>query len=184
MNTQRIRDAYFEWMGGLVCSRASVREESGHSLGRLFRYLNEREFTYSHPRDANRAADGIDLRHRFAYERGYSTRDTLIALGETPCSVLEMLVALAVRCENIMYDPAFGNRSGLWFKNMLMTLGIDDMYDIWFDPEHVKAAVDLFLNREYREDGRGGLFIVEDPPQDMRKTEIWYQMMWYLNSFP
>ena len=37
-------------------------------------------------------------------------------LDNKTCSVLEMMIALAIRCEeHIMDDPDVGNRTGQWF---------------------------------------------------------------------
>ena len=44
-------------------------------------------------------------------------------------------------------------------------------------------VMQIFLNREYEPNGRGGLFTVNNSPADMRTVEIWYQFMWYLNEF-
>jgi hypothetical protein len=38
------------------------------------------------------------------------------------------------------------------------------------------------LYREYDADGTGGLFRTSNPNKDMRKEEIWYQMMEYLRN--
>ena len=46
----------------------------------------------------------------------------------------------------------------------------------------VEEAIYRFMNRDYDSNGRGGLFIVNNPRQDLREVEIWYQMHWYLNE--
>ncbi len=58
-------------------------------------------------------------------------------------------------------------------------MGMDDRR---FDEE---AACDIlchFMRREYDECGQGGLFTLRNPRYDMRKMEIWYQMMGYLEE--
>ena len=104
-------------------------------------------------------------------------------LDDRPCSILEMMIALAIRCEeHIMEDPEIGNRTGQWFWNMIVSLGLGHMTDDYFDLAYVEEAVRRFLNREYSRDGSGGLFTIERCPQDMRRIEIWYQMCMYLQT--
>lgn len=181
MNTERMRSAYFEWMCRLVCDEAGRR---GRSWKKLLWFLHDQEFVYILDMDGNRAADGIDLRYRFAYESRYDTHQVLDALGEEdPCSILEMMVALSIRCEeHIMDDPEFGNRTSAWFWGMVDNLGLGGMDDSNFDLYFAESVIDKFLRREYLSDGTGGLFRVEMPPQDMRRIDIWYQMMWYLDT--
>ena len=87
---------YFEWICHLVCDEQFTKRLS---YTKLLLRLFETDFNYILPRDGNRYEDGIDLRYRFGYENGLE--DQLIArdLDDKPCSVLEMMVALALRCE-------------------------------------------------------------------------------------
>ena len=92
-------------------------------------------------------------------------------------------VELTNRPEDIMDDPTYGNRLGQWFWNMIVNLGLGSMDDDKFDPGYVEYVIYRFLNREYEKNGKGGLFTIRDTRVDMRKAEIWYQAMWYLNEF-
>lgn len=177
MTRSELNKEYFNWMYQLVC-----RDERRRSYRELLEYLHAVEFTYILDMDANRAEDGIDLRYRFGYEQGYD--DPMIAafLDDRPCSVLEMMVALANRCEEqIMDDPHAGCRRGQWFFDMLASLGLSDMDDNNFSLEAAEDIVARFLSRQYARNGAGGLFTV-DCRHDMRKAEIWYQLNWYLDS--
>jgi hypothetical protein len=133
--------------------------------------------------DGNRAEDGMDLRYRFGDENSYDQALIATYLDDRPCSVLEMLIALAIRCEEqIMDDPDIGDRTGLWFGNMIYNLNLHTMHNSDFDREYVDEVIDIFLNRKYERDGRGGLFTVKNAPRDLRDVEIWYQLCWYLNE--
>lgn len=170
---------YFDWMYHLVCDDRYLKKTS---YRKLLSYLHFVPFEYSLEMDGNRAADGEDLRYRFAYENNYP--QTIIAreLDNRPCSVLEMMVALAVRCEeHIMEDSNFGNRTGQWFWNMIMSLGLESMTDERFDQERANYILRRFMDREYEADGRGGLFIVPGR-RDMPRVDIWYQMCFYLDT--
>ena len=179
-NRNRILNEYFEWMIRLVCDG---KYSGGRSWKKLFRLLHETEFIYILEMDGNRADDGADLRYRFAYESGYNERELDDAMENRPCSILEMMVALAQRCEeHITDDPDSGNRTGKWFFEMIESLGLKIMDDEHFDKIVSADILDCFMRREYRSDGRGGLVTVSDENIDMRSSEIWYQMMWYLNE--
>lgn len=178
MSRQEIEKDYFEWMFDLVCEG---RYASGISYRMLLSYLHDVEFTYLIPKDSNRAADGIDLRYRFAYE--YYRVDDANLYIEGPCSVLEMMIALAIRCEEgIMDDPGVGNRTGQWFWKMITNMGLGGMTDRRFDTFYVESVVARFLDREYDPDGRGGLFIIRNCDYDLRDVEIWHQLLWFLDG--
>ena len=171
--TQMINE-YFEWMCELV---------DGDPYRALLSQLYDIDFTYTIPMDGNRADDGIDLRYRFGYEHDHADHMVATYLDDKPCSVLEMMIALAIRCEeHIMDDPELGNRTGQWFWEMIDSLGLNDMYDQNYDEDKVLYIIDIFLNRDYERNGKGGLFTIQDCPRDLRSVEIWYQLCWYLDD--
>lgn len=157
------------------------RYEGDISFRKLFVTLHNTEFRYSILLDKNRAADGVDLRHRFLLRKGYSTTDEEFL--NAPCSILEMMVALALRCEeSIMEDPEKGDRTAQWFWGMIKNLGLGAMMDDLYDHKKVVDIINRFLDREYAPNGRGGLFTVMNCDQDLRDVEIWYQLCWYTNT--
>lgn len=174
----RISNDYFEWIYNLVCGE---RFSEKLSYKKLLMHLHNTDFIYLIPKDGNRSQDGIDLRYRFAYE--YTDIKDADSYLKGPCSVLEMMVALAVRCEEtIMDDPTKGDRTGQWFWNMIVSLGFGGMSDDRYDRFFVDKTLDRFLSRKYEPNGKGGLFTIRNPKRDMRKIEIWYQLCDYLNS--
>lgn len=133
--------------------------------------------------DDNRAYDGIELRYKFGKDRGYSQAQIASVLDTRECSVLEMMVALAIRIEHdITQDDSYGDRTGHWFWSMIKSLALMDQYDDNFNGLLVRGSVHRMLEREYASNGKGGLFTVKNPREDLRNVEIWYQMMWYLNE--
>lgn len=178
MSKDEINNAYFEWMYDLVCEGRFAREISYRKL--LMR-LHGTRFRYSIRNDSNRAADGIDLRYRFSHE--YADVEDVEQYIDGPCSVLEMILALAIRCEEtIMDDPMMGNRTGQWFWMMITNMGLGSMKDNVFDRVHVDDVVERFLDRDYEPNGKGGLFVIRNCDDDLRNVEIWYQLCWYLDS--
>lgn len=169
---------YFDWLKSLV---TSMRSYDAISYDELLLYLHSVDFTYSMRMDANRASHGVQLRYRFALARDCSY--IFDDYADEPCSVLEMMIALSLSCEeNIMDNPLIGNRTGQWFWGMIVNLGLGAMTDIRFDEEYVSEVVERFLNREYEPNGKGGLFYVRNCDCDMRDVDIWTQACWYLGS--
>lgn len=180
MTKNELKHAYFEWMCQLVCDERYSKRSTYH---KLMKRLHEIDFEYTVPMDGNRAADGTDLRYRFAYENSYDGPMIAAYLDDRPCSVLEMMIALSIRCEeHIMEDPEVGNRTGQWFWNMIVNLGLGGMTDSRFDQEHTDEVIDRFLQRKYKRNGEGGLFKIEYCSRDLRQIEIWYQMCLYLDE--
>lgn len=178
MTRDNVLNAYFDWLFDVVCGN---RFSQNVSYRKLLMYLHSVEFRYVIRNDANRAREGIGLRYRFAYE--HCTVEGADLYLDDPCSVLEMMVALALHCEeHIMDDPAIGNRTGEWFWRMVTNMGLGSMSDNNFDKRYVRDVVERFLDRDYEPDGRGGLFRVKNPPRDLRTVEIWYQFCWYLRT--
>ncbi|GHU60463.1 hypothetical protein FACS1894171_1890 [Clostridia bacterium] len=180
MTKDELNNEYFEWMRQLVCTEKYSRRLS---YRKLLTFLHNAEFVYIIDMDGNRSEDGIDLRYRFGYERRYEGPMIATYLDDRPCSILEMLIALAIRCEeHIMDDPDSGDRTGQWFWNMIENLGLGVMNDKVFDKNYVNRVISRFLNREYKRNGEGGLFTVKHCKNDLRSAEIWYQMCWYLEA--
>lgn len=171
---------YFKWMCQLVCIKPYDRRLS---YSKLLNHLNDIDFQYILPMDGNRAEDGIALRYRFGYEKEYA--DSMVAsyLDNRPCSVLEMLIALAFRCEeHIMDNPDTGNRMGQWFWDMIDNLGLESMNNSQFNAAYTDDVIFRFMERKYKRNGEGGLFTINHCKYDMRNVEIWYQLNWYLNG--
>ena len=177
----KIINEYFNWLSDLAYGEGVIR---GSSFDKLLTHLHNTEFIFIHPNDQNRAEDGVNLRYRFALFGGYEDRtDYVLDILYGPCSVLEMIVALAVRCEeNITDDPNIGDRTSQWVWGMIRNLGLGSMIDNRFDEKFVDDALNRFLNREYEPNGKGGLFTIDHNGRDLRNVEIWCQLCWYLDS--
>lgn len=181
MTRDDILNLYFEWLFDIVCG---LRFADGVSFRKLLFHLHNTEFRYSIPNDKSRAREGENLRHRFAITLmpdapEYEILDILAG----PCSVLEMMVALAVYAEeHIMSNPQIGNRTGQWFWGMVVNLGLGDQMDNRFDRYYVDDVLRRFLDRRYEPNGQGGLFTVRNCDRDLRKVEIFHQLCWYLGT--
>lgn len=174
----KFREDYFKWLCNIVCGKRFGREVS---YNKLLSFLYSKEFYAVMPRDENRASDGIDLRKEFMFANGYDT--SMSDLVSEPCNILEMMVALSLRCERtIMDNPQIGNRTGQWFWQMISSLGLQGMHDRCFDARLAHEITYTFLERKYDRDGKGGLFTIPNCRDDLRREEIWIQMCWFLDS--
>ena len=164
---------YFNWMYNQLVS------PKGKSYKKLLKHLHSIEFKYIIPMDENRAKDGINLRYRFLYDKGL---DSNLMNYSKPCTVLEMLLALAMRCEESLSDWEAGDRTKQWFWEMLNNLNLGLMTDSVYDENYIDEVIFTFMNRQYQPDGVGNIFIIPYCKYDLRTIEIWYQMCWYLDT--
>ena len=177
--TEAIED-YFGYFCRMLCG-------DGFSDGRPFHHLLwalfAKPFTYILPMDGNRLADGHDFRYKYGYEHGMTKEQVQQEIDIFPVSMLEVMYALAQRCEiHIMTDPDFGDRTSLWFWDMINSLGLANMTDPNYNDILTQKALDRCLLRQYDRNGYGGLFAVVNPTVDMRQIEIWQQLMIFLNE--
>ena len=164
---------YLNWLSEIAIPDADQRD----LYQKLLLGLYSEDFYWSVKNDGNRAGDGENLRWIFEDETG------LICEKEGPCSVLEMLVALARDCENeIMYDPDEGDRTSVWFWEMIENLGLGEMDDWCFDLDQFDVVMRRFLDRKYGADGDGGPFYICGFRGDMRRIELWYQLNFYMKN--
>lgn len=170
-----IQTKYFNWMSKLV--------EMGPEYNKLLSKLNDIPYNPELQMDFNRESDGIELRYQFGHDHKYSCHIIAISIDIRPCSVLEMMVALAYRCEmHIMGDGDLGINTGRWFKTMLRSLDLNDMDNNHFDEVKVEQVIETFLERNYSRDGKGGLFWIPNTTVDLREFDIWKQMCWFLTE--
>ena len=167
MGNPVVDDAYFDWL-----MRKVEVYDNDFDIDMVLTILFSTDFIWSVANDDNRAADGLVLRSTFTDDEGWNT---LPFPGE-PCSVLEMLIALASRIDrDIMWDGEKDN-TAKWFWEMINNLNMN-----WHDSEDVYCKIDNFLHRKYDVNGVGGIFPLKKGNfQDQRDVEIWYQAQSYL----
>lgn len=128
--------------------------------------LHEVIFVAEREEDESRAADGIALRDRAGCD---------IPDG-TPCSMLEMMAALALRtAEDFFGWPLSEKAARLIFCSMVHSLRTPEDRDI-------SEAARRYLDGNYGPDGCGGLFYIPFYTGDMRQLEIWRQMQLWLGA--
>jgi hypothetical protein len=179
MNKTQIKKKYYDWLCNLVSDNIHPRD----MYTKLFKALYTREFTYIHPMDKNRQVNGIGLRYYdFGYERGISYSVIPDIFDDNFCSVLEMMVSVAKRMESSLYHDEYVGRTPIWFWHLNKNLGLEDMTDSNFSQVYFDDVMERFLNRRYKKDGTGGLFVTQDKTKDMREIEIWLQMDEFIST--
>jgi hypothetical protein len=174
-----IRDRYFDWLYGLISTDEFSQKLSYHQLLETLYFI---PFRYYLPMDDSRAKDGVALRYRFGKRMDIPEIVIKNELDTRQCSVLEMLVALCLRCEeHIMHDDAVGDRTGKWFWDILENMHLTDYDDANFDSTKVREIVETFLTRRFKPNGEGSIATLTDCKYDLREVEIWDQMMWWLD---
>lgn len=168
------REEYFFWLCSIVGA-----DDPDPSYIKLMRALHRFDFYTIVDNDINRGEDGKRLRDDFMHLYDMASCPEI----EGPCTVLEMLIGLAIRIdEDIMWEEG-ENRTSIWFWTMIENLGLDVLDDEAFEDcdayETVENVLCVFLSRSYSKDGVGGLFPLKNPAKDQRDVEIWYQMNAY-----
>lgn len=171
--------SYFDWLVMTVAPHYYQREKYSELLFVLYRT----EFYWTIARDRNRAIDGLDLRGKYERDTGEYCD------AEGGCSVLEMLIALAIRCEKeLMYDPELGDRTDLWFWMMIENLGLDEfdsgIYEDSpaFFEEEIQYILERFMDRKYGKNGEFCAFPISFFDPNFRKMELAYQLNYFIKE--
>lgn len=183
MNNTNLNELYFKW----ICSIIFPDERIRNNYMNVLHVLNNTTFEYILALDENRQKDGIDLHYHFSYACKIPYDIIQINFDDTKCSILEMMTALAKRCEDdIMSDLEHGDRTSEWFWIMFSNLGLNNYNDMsWTINSYyeVKNILRKFMFREYNPDGsNGGLFICPNTIYDLRNMQIWDQMGLFMNE--
>ena len=172
---------YFDVLYDLV---AADREDiTDMSYRMLLGVLDRVEFTDTRGIDSNRIHDAQELRADLIAEMAM---DHTAVRPFPNVSMLEVMISIADRLGQITGDED----TAFWFWEMVSNLALDGIDDneFWSDPEsyedEILDRVDDVINIKYDRDGLGGLFLLREgvAPQDMRDTELWYQMQYYANE--
>ena len=178
LEKERQEERYFVVLYDIV---AKEREEvTDLSYRMLLGVLDGVEFRDTRGIDGNRIQDAQELRADLIADMGL---DHTAVRPFTNVSLFEVMIAIANRIGQITGD----DDTAFWFWEMVSNLILDDT-EFWSDPESCEAEIldraDDVININYDRDGLGGLFLLREgvAPQDMRDTELWYQMQYYANE--
>lgn len=166
---------YFEWL----CDLVGVDVFDDFSYSKLLDILWKTPFIWSVPNDDNRVADGFNLRNiYFKYD------DFILSKPDGNVSVLEVMIGLAIRMDDLLIQPGEDSQIGSRFFELIDNLGLtpysNNTYDPVSDDSEIQRILSVFLERRYDKNGRGGIFPLINAEYDQRKTELWYQLNSYV----
>ena len=179
-----VKTKYKHWLIDQIDTNQQILLEE---YDELFDFMFDTDFLWFEDRgpevamDKNRASDGLYLRNLFDDITGNDVTGTLT---DKEASVLEVLVALAIRIEQDIMGEGEDD-FGKWFIEMLSNLGLLEYSDGNFDEYSVKAIFDRFMSRNYSGKGSGSLFPLKNYQvckDDYRDLEIWSQLQYYLEE--
>lgn len=161
---------YYLWLKSLV------DDKRHYDYDLLLLYLYEHPYRWQFTLDENRAAGGINLRSKFAYENGINIQD----VGTGPCSILEMLIALSDRMTEYLCCDISD-----WFWDLINNLELNKFNDHSFDERGVSYILSVWLDRGYDAKGNGSLFPLKGYFGDCRNLDTWGQMnAWIAENYP
>ncbi len=157
-----IEEAYFNWLCAKVISPYI------NNYRDLMQVLHRTEFVWSILGDRDRKEDGEELRLFFLNETGIEKDPNWF---DECCSLLEVLIAFAQRAAFQTEIEPKG-----WFWIFIENLGLKDYRQIdMLDLPIIEEILYTFIWRTYDTYGHGGLFPLDNPEEDQRDVEIWYQ---------
>lgn len=181
---ETLESDYVMWMYHMMCDGVTTATGEPVTFYQLFRTLHGMLFTYTVIMDENRLHDGLALRSRYAHETNQDPEIVFERLQNSPCSVLEMMIALSLRISDIMYDSDDEHDAKFWFWGMISSLQIAEVaHDGDYNPEVVRIAIHRFLTRKYSNDGTGSLFPNTEGLNYYNERQIWDQAMYYLHQY-
>lgn len=174
---ENIERDYFDWLYNII-------DDSDYDYEYLINHIFDKDFDESTTiligKDYNRIEDALRIREDFIVEQLSREDEFLVDMFKNrPTSLLEILIALAYRMEDVMEIGRFP----IWFWEMLSNLGLEEFTNDNFDMKSARTIdriINKWLDHNYDYCGNGGIFPLKNPPKDQRNEEIWYQMSAYL----
>lgn len=170
---RELKASYFDWLVDLVRMQENLI---------MMRTLHSIEFYALIDLDNNRGEDGKQLREVFAEKHPeFGNYEAL----NGPCTMLEMMIALCIRMEEIARKTTFQKLLCHFFTEICTNLGIFNCKN----PDEISEKVHCFLEKKPLK-GRfvsffwhNVSFLKSKMTQEyLEKTEIWYQMQAYLQE--
>ena len=178
-------NGYFLWLGSLV-------DVDWDRYEHLMYLMYEMDFVWCLELDSSRVDDAMALREEY-YDLDPS--EDWIMLSEKPASVLEVLITLARRMDDVVIDIDTGDRTRFWFWEFVSNLGLKKYTDLrLFGDEYghidldsyeddmidIQVILENWMNRTFEWDGKGSIFPIDDCVRDQRERPITYQMADYI----
>lgn len=168
---------YFDWLCELINLDASMYDI-------LIFELYTVDFEWVIDLDSDREYDGIVLRDEF-----YDGSNSVENLDEKKCSVLEVLIALAKYMNFLLDDDDRGDRTRIWFWEMIDNLGLRKYTNSYLSKPYgrqlkmlneIRDICNTWMQREFSYSGKGSPFPLEHPQEDQRNLDMIRQLNAYV----
>lgn len=186
-----MRHEYFEWLVSKVTSPAVPDDAQARIVLQVLRDIRIQGLPMDD--DAPRLEDGKQLRTNFMDDTGMAAHSYKEALEPESgfCTVLELLVALSMRMDDIMRDPLDPCSSvPSCFWGMVSTMVGQPFYpcSYWAFSANASSAVVVaessmkFLGRQYDPTGHNGNIFIDMSGIDLRAIDIWAQACRFMSA--
>lgn len=170
-------DDYYEWLYEIIYDDGKTNGLTFHKLMHTLYHVNVEAFEPTASLDGSLINNTKHFYSRFAEEvgqkRSYSNQ----------CGLLDMMIYLSIRMEEMfMSNQHEGDRTGVWFWNMIHNLGLGTMDDNNFDRDYCYYVIYDLLNRNYDYRGEHALFTLHTNHMPLNHMLIWEQASWYLSE--
>lgn len=186
-----MRHEYFEWLVSKVTSPAVPDDAQARIVLQVLKDIRIKGLPMAD--DAPRLEDGKQLRTSFMDDTGMAAHSYKDALEPESgfCTVLELLVALSMRMDDIMRDPLDPCSSvPSWFWGMVSTMVGQSFYPCSYWTFSVDASTPVvvaestmkFLGRQYDPTGHNGNIFIDMSGVDLRAIDIWAQACHFMSA--
>lgn len=186
-----MRHEYFEWLVSKVTSPAVPADAQARIVLQVLRDIRIQDLPMAD--DAPRLEDGKQLRINFIDDTGMSVQsyDDIADPEFGFCTVLELLIALSIRMDDIMRDPLDPSSSvPSCFWGMVSTMVGQPFYPCSYwtfsantSPAEVVAESSMkFLGRQYGPTGHNGNIFTDMSGIDLRAIDIWAQACRFMTA--
>lgn len=176
---------YYDWLMSLIHPAPNITYRL-HQYSLLLYELWKREFCWFdvHEGEESRAMDGKTLRDQFIMDFD-ATPDSV---PQGPCTVLEMLIAFALRIDQQIHNWQVGNRPWVVMEMFIDNLGLSDLCDSQLNPMrdagYINARLETWMAHKLGRKGEGGLFRFKRPILTINDMDNWAQMnRWIIENF-
>lgn len=173
------RGSYFDWLCSLVNLKPGTFDILLHELMSV-------PFEWKRKMDIDRAEEVYVLRGEYLTTDGTTEYQDLMQL---PPSVLEVLICLAKSIDEILETDVVGDRTRIWFWELIDNLGLsaypdasfvevygEDMYRL----NEVRDICKTWLERRFDYNGNGSPFPLSNAYEDQRSIDIMDQLNAYV----
>ena len=166
---------YYDWLCEIINVKENLYDILIHELYSI-------DFLWKLPLDSDRNYDGLILRDEY-YSYQSEPNDN------KRCSVLEVLIALSRKMDYILDDDDRGDRTRIWFWEMIDNLDlmkftddrICDMFGSgWATTNEIHKIIDIWMNRNFEYNGKGSPFPLDNPLEDQRNLDLIRQLNAYI----